>query len=160
MISSHQRIFFATVLLACGAVADEMTVSTESEFQTLRVSVQTPSPCWAIEIEAVYSTDQELLVVSKLAPPSAEESCIQMVGQAEDEISLKAPLSRVKHLILGRTWDTRRDSSGWGPEADYVYPKSNEELSSMLTDARRMPETGEKARDGHAEVAQPTMLSR
>ncbi|MFZ0257567.1 MAG: hypothetical protein WAN46_18430 [Gammaproteobacteria bacterium] len=160
MISSHQRVFFTTALLAAGAVADEMTASTGSELQTLRVSVQTPSPCWAIEIEAVYSTDQELLVVSKLAPPASEETCIQMVGQAEDEISLTAPLYRIKHLILGRTWDTRRDSSGWGPEAEYVYLKSNEELSPMLKNARRMPETGEEARDGHAEVDQPMTLSR
>jgi len=160
MIASYQRVCIALVLLTSNAFADDMADSMGNEFQTLRVSVQTPNPCWSIRIRGVYSTDEELLVVSKLAPPAAEEACIEMVGQAEDEVSLTAPLYRVKHLILGRSWDTRRDSSGWGPEADYVYIKSDKELSRLLKSARRMPETGANTRDGHAEINQPTTLAR
>lgn len=160
IISSHQSVCFAAVLLATGVFADEMTSSTASELQILRVSVQTPNPCWTINIKAVYSTGQELLVVSKLAPPAAEKTCIEMVGQVEDEVSLEVPPYRVKHLILGRTWDTRRDSSGWGPEADYVYLRSEAELARMLKGAQPVLQAGTHAKGGRNEADQQTTLSR
>lgn len=157
--ASYRTIYLAAVLLVASAFGDEVLISAEEEFQTLRVSVQTPNPCWTIKINGVYSTDDELLVVSKLAPPATEEICIQMVGQVEDEISLTAPPCRITHLILGRTWDERRDSSGWGPEADYVYLKSDAELSRMLKSARPMPEADRNATDDRAEVERQTTLS-
>jgi hypothetical protein len=160
MISPHQRLCFLALLLAAVALAEETRLPTGSELQTLRVSVQTPNPCWTIQIKGVYSTKQELLVVSKLAPPAAEGTCIQMVGQVEDEISLKAPPYRIKHLILGRSWDTRRDSSGWGPEADYVYLRSDAELARMLKGALPVPKTAKHATDGRADADQRTTLSR
>ena len=160
MISAHQRVCFAGVLLVTACFADEVSTPAVSEYQMLRVSVQTPNPCWTIEIKDVYSTNEELLVVSRLAPPVAEETCVQMVGQVEDEVSLKAPPYRVKHLILGRSWDTRRDASGWGPEADYVYLRSNAELSQMLKGARPVRETHRDATGGHAGADQQTTLSR
>lgn len=160
IIASYQSVCAAAVLLAAGAVADELTSSTASEPQTLRVSVQTPNPCWTIKIKKVYRTANELLVVSRLAPPAARETCIQMVGQVEDEVSLKAPPYRVKHLILGRTWDTRRDSSGWGPEADYVYLRSDAELARMLKGAQPVPGAGAQAKGARNGAHQQTTLSR
>ena len=124
-------------MLGASAIGDEVH-SVASEVQTVRVSLQTPNPCWEIRIASVYATDQELLVVSELQPPGANEACIQTVGQAEDEVSLQAPAVRVKHLVLGRTWDARRHSSGWGPDADYLYPKNEQELAQLLKNARRI----------------------
>lgn len=160
MSSFYQQVGIAAMLLTASAAADDMTTSVGSEFQTLRVSVQAPNPCWTIEIKTVYSTDEELLVVSELMPPAQEQNCIQIVGQVEDEVSLQAPTYRVKHFILGRSWDTRRDSSGWGPEADYVYLRNDEELSRMLKGARPMLQVGEHAKDEDTGAGQQTTLAR
>lgn len=167
MISLNSRICLAGLLLAVGAVADDVTTPSEdeSERQTVRVSVQAPNPCWTITIESVYSTDQALLVVSQLAPPPGGQNCVQMVGQIEDEVSLVAPPYRVKHLILGRTWDTLRDASGWGPEADYVYLKGDQELSRLLEGARplaveAMGEGTAEEGEGSGEPSLETMLSQ
>ncbi|MGF1612368.1 MAG: hypothetical protein ACFCVA_00260 [Gammaproteobacteria bacterium] len=165
MISLNSRICLGGLLLAVAVVADDVTTPSEdeSERQTVRVSVQAPNPCWTIKIKSVYSTDQALLVVSQLVPPPGGQNCVQMVGQVEDEVSLMAPPYRVKHLILGRTWDTLRDASGWGPEADYVYLKGGQELSRLLEDARPMAAetTGEDtAKEGSWEPSLETMLSQ
>jgi hypothetical protein len=106
--------------------------------QVLRVSVQTPNPCWDIEITAVYALRQELLVVSELQEPAQGEACIQVVGQAEDEIALEIPPLRVKHVIIGRTWDQQKDAAGWGPAVHYVYLTSKKELEGMIVDAQRL----------------------
>lgn len=160
MILSHQGVWLAWALLAANVSAAELSSATGSELQTLRVSVQTPNPCWTIKIDKVYSTDHELLVVSRLAPPVAGESCIQMVAQVEDEVSVEAPPRRVKHLILGRTWDARQDSSGWGPEADYVYLHSDGELSRMLKGAQPMFARHAQAADGPEEAAPQSVPQR
>lgn len=110
----------------------------EAQQQVLRVSVQTPNPCWEIEITAVYALAQELLVVSELHRPEEGEVCIEVMAHAEDEITVETPPLRVKHLIIGRTWDRQKDAWGWGPAARYVYLSSKKELEGIIADAQRL----------------------
>jgi hypothetical protein len=127
----------ASLVLPVGAMA-ALPDAGRVAVRTLRVAVPTPSPCWGVQISAVYRTQHDVLVVAQLEPPPANTRCPRMVSMAEDTISLAGPALPVRHLIVGRTWGWQPDLPEHMPSGTYVYVRSRAELQRWLEGAKKV----------------------
>ena len=114
-----------TLVVAGSFAAREDDEATARQQQMVSIRLDTPDAGWRIEIEKVYRTTEDLIVISRLqhsAAPSAAE-----ISTVSDKISIPAfdQQLAVRHYVLGKTWE-------WGSSPDYNFIESSAAITSKL----------------------------
>lgn len=96
----------------------------------IRVTMDAPDAGWRIQIDQIYRTAGQLIVISNLTRTA--ETAAQVITAVSDSVNLPTPITLpVRHYILGKTWN-------WGDTGDYQFLKSIDEIKSVLVDAERI----------------------
>lgn len=115
------------VLVAAGSLSEPADPAAEpvSNKQAVAVRLDTPNAGWAISIDAIYQTDESLVVISKLENTS--DMAAQVITTVSDTIHIAAPEEAlpVRHYVLGKTWE-------WGANKDYTFIESMDAFGAAL----------------------------
>lgn len=107
---------------------DEARLNSE---QTIRLRLDAPDPSWQLNIEAVYQSDDALLVLSRL---SRDQNTMagQVITTLSDSIRLsEIPELPVRHYILGKQWN-------WGDTSKHDFIDSIDAIRGELDAAQQI----------------------
>ncbi|MGJ8652723.1 MAG: M16 family metallopeptidase [Opitutaceae bacterium] len=121
------------VLVAAGSLSEAADPATEaaSNKQAISVRLDTPNAGWAISIDAIYQTDESLVVISKLN--NSSDMAAQVITTVSDTVHIAATEDAlpVRHYILGKTWE-------WGANKDYTFVESMDAFGTALKRAKEV----------------------
>jgi zinc protease len=113
-------------LVAAGSL-ENTSAPAATQFQTVRVGIDTPHAGWKIQIDKIYRTADSLLVVSKLS--NTAELAAQVITTVSDSADIPADIDLpVRHYVLGKTWN-------WGDTGSYTFIDSIDALGTELDGA-------------------------
>lgn len=105
-----------------GAAATNSTRS-----NTISVRLDTPNPGWQIQIEKIYRSGKNLMVISRLS--QRETMAAQVITAVADSVDIPVELDLpVRHYIIGKTWN-------WGDTGNYTFIDSMAAFGTALKKA-------------------------
>lgn len=119
------------VQVAAGSMAEPEAVINEPLInkQNIQVRLDTPDAGWSISIDAVYQTDESLVVISQLN--HSGRLAAQAITTVSDTVQIPSSKGElpVRHYILGKTWD-------WGAFPNYTFIDSMDSFGGALERAK------------------------
>lgn len=98
-----------------------------SHMSTISVRLDAPHPGWNIQIEKIYRSGKNLVVISRLS--QGEQAAIQVITAVADSVKIPNDLNLpVRHYVIGKTWT-------WGDTGNYTFIDSMDAFGTALDEA-------------------------
>ncbi|MFO8026559.1 MAG: pitrilysin family protein [Opitutales bacterium] len=113
--------------VAAGSFRNLPSPMDASQNNTVSVRLDTPNPGWRIQIEKIYRSGENLVVISRLT--QSEKMAAQVITSVADSAEIPPDIDLpVRHYIIGKTWN-------WGDTGKYTYIDSMEAFDTALDEA-------------------------
>jgi zinc protease len=94
---------------------------------TVSVRLDTPNPGWRIQIEKIYRSGENLMVISRLS--QSEKIAAQVITAVADSAEIPNDLDLpIRHYIVGKTWN-------WGDTSNYTFIDSMDAFGTALEES-------------------------
>ncbi|MGF1582289.1 MAG: hypothetical protein ACFCD0_23440 [Gemmataceae bacterium] len=98
----------------------------EPKLQKISITLTVPSSAESIRIAKVYQTKNELWVLSKVQRRGGFG--LTVISKTQDSVKVKAPKLPVKHFVLGKTWNWKKEK--------YTYLKKEAQFQKLVEKAK------------------------
>ncbi len=121
------------VQVAAGSLSEPKDTLSEppSNKQPISVRIDTPHAGWSILIEAIYQTEESIVVLSKLS--ESTDMAAQVITTVSDTVQIPASEEAlsIRHYIIGKTWD-------WGSSKELTFIDSIDAFGGALDRAQEI----------------------
>ena len=114
------RLLFITALM----VTSSPLLAKADEGRKITIHLTVPSTAYQVKIREVYQTPKELWVLSKVSGGGIGAT---VITKRQDSVTIKAPDLPVKHFVLGKTWNWKKEN--------YRYLRNKKVFEKMVVKA-------------------------
>lgn len=128
-VNAAIRAYFdpdALIEVAAGSLAKSETAeSIEADTTPITIRLDAPDTAWRIQIESVYQTKENIVVISRL--DRGDAMAAQVISTVSDTVEIDSGNAGlpIKHYVIGKTWD-------WGETGEYTQIDGMEAFSKSL----------------------------
>lgn len=113
--------------VVAGSLRSADAPGNSSHKKTISVRLDAPHPGWSIQIENIYRSGKNLVVISRLN--QSEQTAIQVITAVADSVEISSDLDLpVRHYVIGKTWT-------WGDTGNYTFIDSMDAFGTALEEA-------------------------
>ncbi|MDQ8203867.1 hypothetical protein [Pelagicoccus sp. SDUM812003] len=112
--------------------AEAETDQDDAIYQTITLSLTTPSGGWSLQPLEAYQLEHENLILWQLTAPNGPS--ISMISEVSATLRLPGPERDLQHFVLGKTWK-------WESNPEVTFIEDRAELKDALADATELPFT-------------------
>jgi zinc protease len=119
----------ALIEVAAGSLAkSETTKIAEAVTTPITIRLDAPNAAWRIQIEAIYQTKENIVVISRL--DRGDAMAAQVISTVSDTVEIDSASAElpVKHYVIGKTWD-------WGDTGEYTRIDGMEAIHKSVDQA-------------------------